>query len=86
MFIDEATIVVRSGAGGHGCVSFRREKFVPRGGPDGGNGGHGGSVHLRANCNINTLMGLSRKRHYPAEDGRQGMGVRGRVSVWGYTI
>ena len=74
MFIDEAKIVVRSGAGGHGCVSFRREKFVPRGGPDGGNGGHGGSVHLRANSSLNTLIDLSRKRHYPAEDGRQGMG------------
>ena len=56
MFIDEARIVVRSGAGGHGCVSFRREKFVPRGGPDGGNGGQGGSVRLRANSNLNTLI------------------------------
>lgn len=74
MFIDEATIVVRSGAGGHGCVSFRREKFIPRGGPDGGNGGRGGSVHLRANSNLSTLIDLSRKRHYVADDGRPGMG------------
>ncbi len=74
MFIDEATIVARSGAGGHGCVSFRREKFVPRGGPDGGKGGDGGSVHLRADRNLSTLIDLSRRRHYTAEDGRQGMG------------
>jgi len=74
MFIDEATIVVRSGSGGHGCVSFRREKFMPRGGPDGGSGASGGSVHLRANRNLNTLVDLSRKRHYLAENGRQGRG------------
>jgi len=54
-FIDEATVTVRSGDGGRGCVSFRREKFVPRGGPDGGNGGNGGSVVLEVNANCSTL-------------------------------
>lgn len=74
MFVDEATIVVRSGSGGHGCVSFRREKYIPRGGPDGGNGGKGGNVYLRATRNLTTLGEMSRKSVYKAEDGGQGEG------------
>lgn len=74
MFFDEATIVVRGGRGGNGCVSFRREKHVPRGGPNGGNGGSGGSVYLRAVAGMNTLVAFTRQRHFVAEDGAHGQG------------
>ncbi|MCZ6794329.1 MAG: GTPase ObgE [Planctomycetota bacterium] len=74
MFLDEAAIRVRSGSGGRGCVSFRREKFVPKGGPDGGNGGNGGSVLLRANRNLSSLLDIGRRREYVADNGRPGMG------------
>lgn len=74
MFIDEATIVVRSGDGGNGCVSFRREKYEARGGPDGGSGGKGGDVYLRVNEGMNTLTYFSRQRHFVAEDGGHGQG------------
>lgn len=74
MFLDETTINVRSGKGGDGCVSFRREKFVPRGGPNGGNGGNGGSVYLQADSNITTLLDIGRRRHYIAEGGQPGKG------------
>lgn len=74
MFIDEATITVRSGDGGRGSVSFRREKYMPRGGPDGGDGGAGGDVFLEASPHLNTLMDLSRRRYYAAENGRAGAG------------
>ena len=73
-FIDEATIVVRSGKGGSGCVSFRREKYVPKGGPDGGDGGKGGDVYLRANPSLLTLYDLHLKRLYQAENGQPGRG------------
>ena len=56
MFIDEVTVLVKSGAGGDGCMSFRREKYIPNGGPDGGNGGDGGAVILRADANLSTLV------------------------------
>ncbi len=75
MFLDEAIIEVRSGCGGNGCMSFRREKFRPRGGPDGGNGGDGGSVYLRASNDITTLLDIGRRRHYVAKNGRQGEGA-----------
>ena len=74
MFFDEATIVVRAGSGGNGCVSFRREKYIPFGGPNGGNGGRGGSVCLRVNSQVNTLVLFTRRRHFRAEDGAHGMG------------
>ena len=80
MFFDEVTITVRAGKGGNGCVSFRHEKFVPLGGPDGGSGGSGGSVYLRANKGLNTLVAFTKRRHFSAEDGEpgQGKGMQGR--------
>ena len=73
-FIDEATITGRSGDGGRGCVSFRREKFVPRGGPDGGNGGNGGSVLLEVNPNFSTLLDFRYRNLFKAARGQHGMG------------
>jgi GTP-binding protein len=73
-FIDEATITVRSGDGGRGCVSFRREKFVPRGGPDGGNGGNGGSVYLEASPHLSTLLDFRYRNLFRAKRGQHGMG------------
>jgi GTP-binding protein len=73
-FIDEATITVRSGDGGRGCVSFRREKFVPRGGPDGGNGGNGGSVLLEVSPHLATLLDFRYRNLFKAKRGQHGMG------------
>lgn len=73
-FVDEATIRVQAGNGGHGCLSFRREKYVERGGPDGGDGGHGGSVYLVADSSINTLVDFRVARKYRAESGKGGEG------------
>ncbi|HUQ51168.1 MAG TPA: GTPase ObgE [Gammaproteobacteria bacterium] len=73
-FIDEADIRVEAGNGGRGCVSFRREKFVPRGGPDGGDGGDGGSVYLVAREGVNTLADFRVKRRFRAESGGGGSG------------
>lgn len=75
LFVDEATIHVRGGKGGDGCCSFRREKFVPKGGPDGGDGGRGGSVYLVATAGVDTLLDLAGRHHYHAEDGRPGQGA-----------
>jgi Predicted GTPase len=72
MFIDSAKIFVKAGDGGNGVVSFRREKFVPKGGPDGGDGGNGGSVILQADRNLSTLLDFRYKAHYKAEHGRHG--------------
>jgi GTP-binding protein len=74
VFIDEAKIRVAGGSGGNGCVAFRREKFVPRGGPSGGDGGHGGSVILESNAHLNTLLKFRYKRQFCAENGRNGEG------------
>jgi len=74
MFLDEAIITVRGGSGGRGCVSWRREKFVPKGGPDGGDGGDGGNVYLIANENTDTLSDFASKKKFEAEKGRFGMG------------
>lgn len=76
MFIDEADIYVRGGRGGDGCVSFRREKHVPRGGPDGGDGGDGGSVIIRADEQLTTLLDMTQRARYLAGNGRPGSGKR----------
>ena len=73
-FVDEATIRVQAGNGGHGCLSFRREKYVERGGPDGGDGGHGGSVYLVAEPSLNTLADFRVARKFRAESGQGGAG------------
>ncbi len=73
-FVDEATIKVEAGDGGNGCASFRREKYIPRGGPDGGDGGDGGSVYLVGEEGLNTLIDFRYQRHYRAERGQNGMG------------
>lgn len=73
-FIDEATITVRAGDGGRGCASFRREKYVPRGGPDGGNGGRGGSVILEVSRDLSTLLDFRYRNLFKAKRGQHGMG------------
>lgn len=73
-FVDEASIYVEAGRGGHGCVSFRREKFIPRGGPDGGDGGRGGNVILTGKRNLASLLDFRYKRRYKAQDGGPGSG------------
>lgn len=72
MFIDEAKICVIGGRGGDGIIGFRREKYVPKGGPDGGDGGRGGSVILRADPHVNTLLAFKHKVHFKAQSGRSG--------------
>ena len=74
MFVDEAEITVKAGDGGNGCVAFRREKFVPRGGPSGGDGGDGGDVAVEANASLNTLYPLRHASRHEAGRGQHGMG------------
>ena len=74
MFVDRVTVQVESGKGGDGCVSFRREKYVPRGGPDGGDGGHGGSVLIRAEAGVDSLAALIHRKHWRARSGVPGSG------------
>jgi GTP-binding protein len=74
MFFDHVKIYVKSGDGGDGCVAFRREKFVPFGGPSGGNGGRGGNVYLVVDRNLNTLIHFKRQRHFKAKPGGRGSG------------
>ena len=75
-FVDYIELHIKAGHGGKGCVSFRREKFVPRGGPDGGDGGRGGHVIFRTTRQLNTLLDLRYKKEYDAENGRNGMGSK----------
>ena len=74
MFVDEVDIQISAGDGGRGCLSFRREKFVPRGGPDGGDGGHGGSVYLVSSAHLNTLVRFRFHPQFRAERGAHGQG------------
>lgn len=74
LFVDYVKLLVKSGKGGPGCISFRREKYVPRGGPDGGDGGAGGSVIFQAKRNMSTLLDLKFKKSFAAENGRPGEG------------
>lgn len=75
-FVDYVKIKVKAGDGGRGCVSFRREKYVPRGGPDGGDGGKGGNIIFKATDELNTLLDLRYQREYKAEKGQHGMGKK----------
>lgn len=85
MFIDFAEIEVTAGNGGHGCVAFRREKYVPKGGPDGGDGGDGGDVIVMADPNLSTLLDFRYKPKYKADNGESGAG-RGMSGKSGETI
>lgn len=76
MFVDEVEIHVEAGRGGDGCVSFRREKFVPRGGPDGGDGGDGGSIIIRAEQGVDSLDALAHRKHWKAASGERGLGAQ----------
>jgi GTP-binding protein len=80
MYFDETTITVRSGNGGHGVIHFRREKYIPRGGPDGGDGGRGGDVVFEVTPTLNTLLSFRHKREFAAENGENGAGknMRGK--------
>lgn len=75
MFVDRVQIEVQAGRGGNGCVSFRREKYVPRGGPDGGDGGHGGSIIISAAAGVDSLAALAHRKHWRAHNGVPGSGA-----------
>ncbi len=78
MFVDHARIQVKAGDGGNGCLAFRREKFVPRGGPSGGNGGNGGSIYFRSTIHLNSLLPFKYNQHFKARRGGQGSGDKRR--------
>jgi GTPase len=86
VFADEAKIMVKGGDGGNGCVAFRREKYVPRGGPSGGDGGHGGDIFLEANPHDNTLLRYRYNREFRADRGRHGEGSKCHGASGGPTI
>src|SRR5690625_4996101 len=73
MFVDQVSIYVKAGDGGNGIAAFRREEYVPKGGPAGGDGGHGGDVVCKVNEGLNTLMDFRYNRHFKAERGENGM-------------
>ena len=73
-FIDQASLRIKAGDGGHGCIAFLREKFRPKGGPCGGDGGKGGDVIFVGDDNLNTLLDISLRKHYKAKNGQHGMG------------
>ena len=75
-FVDAAKIYIKAGNGGNGCMSFRREKYVPKGGPDGGDGGRGGHVYLKANSQMATLLDFRYRKHYEAGRGAHGQGSK----------
>jgi GTP-binding protein len=75
MFVDEAKIYVKAGDGGNGCLSFRREKYIPKGGPDGGDGGDGGDVYFEAVKDLDTLLDFAGKHHWIAQNGKPGEGA-----------
>ena len=84
-FIDEAKISVSAGNGGNGAVSFRREKYIPKGGPDGGNGGHGGNIIIRAEKQLNTLLDFRYRQKYKAEHGEKGR-AKNQDGKWGEDV
>jgi len=86
VFVDEAKIYVKAGDGGNGCMAFRREKYVPRGGPSGGDGGNGGSIYVEANPNDNTLLRYRYNREFKGERGRHGEGSNCTGQSGGDTI
>jgi GTP-binding protein len=78
-FLDEAKIYLKAGDGGPGCTSFRREKYIEFGGPDGGDGGNGGNIVFKASKNTNTLIDFRFKQHFKAQKGKDGAGKKKRV-------
>jgi len=75
-FLDEAKIFIKAGNGGSGCASFRKEKYIEFGGPDGGNGGKGGPIYFKSQHNLNTLIDFRYKQHFKAENGKNGSGKK----------
>src|SRR5471030_3354928 len=76
MFIDKVNVFIKSGDGGNGAITFRREKYVPLGGPDGGDGGKGGSIIFRVESGMTTLLDFKYKKRFIAEDGERGFGQK----------